>query len=410
MKLSKTLTSALFAPRKRGIEIDTRLAVLGALGLGAGAMYLLDPDRGAYRRSLVRDKGVYFFHHTLRLLGKAGRDFSHRGAGAIAELRGLFKHPQPTDDVLLQRIRAKLGRVVSHPHAVHVEVNQGCVTLRGVILKREVDDLLATIRKIEGVKEVDNRLEVHESRDNIPSLQGGVPRLGERPEILQEYWTPSLQVLMTAVGTGLAAYGLSRKDKPGAVITAVGGLTLLRAIGNRPLGHLLGLTRARRVIDIQKTITVHAPIEDVFRAWTDFEDFPRFMEHVKKVKRLGDRYYHWVISGPAGLPVSWDGEVTSWIPNQLIAWKSVPGSLIGNAGIVHFERNPDGSTRMHIQMTYRPPMGFIGHLVATLFGKNPKHILDDDMVRFKSLLEQGKTRAHGERVTREQIGLGPSTV
>jgi uncharacterized membrane protein len=71
---------------------------------------------------------------------------------------------------------------------------------------------------------------------------------------------------------------------------------------------------------------------------------------------------------------------------------------VHNAGVVRFEENQDGSTRLDIRLSYNPPAGALGHVVASLFGADPKHAMDEDLVRFQSLLEQGKTTVRGEEV------------
>jgi uncharacterized membrane protein len=91
------------------------------------------------------------------------------------------------------------------------------------------------------------------------------------------------------------------------------------------------------------------------------------------------------------------------VPNEVIAWKSVEGSPIGNAGIIRFQRNEKGGTRVDVRMTYNPPAGAIGHAVASFFGADPKHAMDDDLVRLKSLLEDGKTSAHGREIERDEL-------
>jgi uncharacterized membrane protein len=101
--------------------------------------------------------------------------------------------------------------------------------------------------------------------------------------------------------------------------------------------------------------------------------------------------------------VGWDGEIIATIPNRLVAWRSTRRSLVGNAGKVEFETEADGRARVQIQMTYEPPVGLVGHFIAELFGSDPKHVLDEDLARFKSLFENGKTRVRGEIVTREQL-------
>lgn len=95
------------------------------------------------------------------------------------------------------------------------------------------------------------------------------------------------------------------------------------------------------------------------------------------------------MSGPAGVPVEWDAEITERIPNKTIAWKTVPGATVEHAGIVRFDPNPDGTTRVEIRMSYNPPAGAIGHVVASLFGADPKSEMDADLARMKTLIETG---------------------
>src|SRR5918998_6386596 len=101
---------------------------------GAGAMYLLDPDRGARRRSLLRDQGIHVGHKLGDGLSATARDAKNRTRGAAAELRARFKHDEADDEILHERIRSAIGRVVTHPSAIDVIVSQGRVTLTGHIL------------------------------------------------------------------------------------------------------------------------------------------------------------------------------------------------------------------------------------------------------------------------------------
>jgi uncharacterized membrane protein len=141
----------------------------------------------------------------------------------------------------------------------------------------------------------------------------------------------------------------------------------------------------------------------VFEFWSDYERFPRFMSHLKEVRDLTNGRSHWVAGGPGGLSVSWDSEIVESIPNQLIKWRSVPGSFVETEGQVRFDPDPDGGARVSLRMYYKPPAGVLGHYVASLFGADPKREIDEDMVRLKSLIEVGRTRAHGMRVTQEDL-------
>ncbi len=113
--------------------------------------------------------------------------------------------------------------------------------------------------------------------------------------------------------------------------------------------------------------------------------------------------WHWSAQGPMGVTVSWDSVVTKKVPNRRISWESARGSTIGNSGTVWFEYTRQGTTRVHVQMSYLPPAGPLGHALASLFGADPLRQMDADLVRLKSLIEYGKTSARGREVTREEV-------
>src|SRR5205814_797244 len=123
-----------------------------------------------------------------------------------------------------------------------------------------------------------------------------------------------------------------------------------------------------------------------FQFWSNYENFPRFMSHVREVKETAPGRSHWVVAGPAGIPVEWEAELTEFAPNRVIAWKSVPGAAVRNVGNIHFDPNADGTTRVDIKLSYNPPAGAVGHFLADLFGADPKRLTDDDLVRMKSLI------------------------
>ena len=366
----------------------------GAIGLGAGVMYILDPDRGARRRALVRDRTVHAVHRAQSFADKGRRDLNYRARGLLAEARGLFRHEIVPDDLLVQRVRSAMGRAVSHPHAIEVSAAEGVVTLRGDILAGDVRSLLSRVSQVQGVAAIEDQLDVHTQSEPVPSLQGGYRRQNARPA----QWAPVTRLAAGTLAGAAVAWGLVRRDRAGAFAAGAGAALLVRDVANRPISRLLGIGAGRRAVDFHKTITVHAPVGDVFAFFSNIEGFPRFMSHVKEVRRTGDGRFRWVAAGPAGIPVAWDGEITELSPNKVVAWRSAPGAVVENAGIARFEANPDGSTRLDIRMSYNPPAGALGHLVASLFGADPKHAMDEDMVRFQSMLERGKTTAHGAEV------------
>jgi osmotically-inducible protein OsmY len=138
---------------------DNGALLLTGFGLGIGLMYFMDPERGRRRRAVVRDKLTHATHVSSHALGTFGRDLSHRTAGAVARARGVLHRRPVDDDVLVERVRAKLGRVVSHPHAIAVNASDGRVRLRGSVLDSELPRLMRTVAGIRGVRGVEHMLE-----------------------------------------------------------------------------------------------------------------------------------------------------------------------------------------------------------------------------------------------------------
>jgi len=208
------------------------LALMSGLGLGAVLMYVLDPNMGRRRRVLARDKLVRFWHKTGDAFCAASRDLRNRTIGKAEQLRSGLKKVEIPDQVIEERVRSKMGRVLSHPGAVTVKANQGRVTLSGPILASEVDTLLASVAKVPGVSGVENQLEAHERADDVPALQGGIKRVGERCDVLQRNWSPTTRLLMGATGGALALYSVKRRDPLGATLGTFGAGMLARACVN----------------------------------------------------------------------------------------------------------------------------------------------------------------------------------
>ena len=159
----------------------------------------------------------------------------------------------------------------------------------------------------------------------------------------------------------------------------------------------------RAEVEFEKTIALSAAVQQVWELWSNFANFPRFMAHLREVRKIDDTRSHWVAVGPAGVPVEWDAIVTDWVPQQFIGWTSVPGSPVETTGQVRFRRVGEDRSEIDVRLAYNPPGGLLGHAVAALWGTDPKSAMDDDLVRFKSLLEEGKTTASGEQVRLEEV-------
>lgn len=173
------------------------LTLLGGVGLGAGLMYLLDPDGGRRRRALARDKAV----HGLKASGKALRrtsvDVGNRTRGLVAGAGSLLRKGSADDHKLEGRVRSKLGRHVSNPSALQVQCQDGLVILSGPVLAAELDKVLAKVQKIKGVHEVESRLEINDH----DSPANGSRRLSPRAAAL------GLGGVGALAGLGLLARG-----------------------------------------------------------------------------------------------------------------------------------------------------------------------------------------------------------
>ena len=142
------------------------------LGIGTGLMYLLDPDRGKRRRALLRDKMVWASRKMAEGCQGATLDLRNRAQGVVHEIQSRFSSAPVDDAKLVERVRSKLGRMVSHPGAVQVTVKNGTVTFSGSILPRETTKLLKAVQRIPGVKLVVTYLETHRELKSQPALQG----------------------------------------------------------------------------------------------------------------------------------------------------------------------------------------------------------------------------------------------
>jgi hypothetical protein len=185
-----------------------RSTICGA-GIGAGLMFLLDPARGARRRSMVRDKVVRAAHKTRDAYAATRRDLSNRHSGAAAEVRSQLGGDRADGWTIGERVRAKLRRVTSHPRAITVRIEDGCVTLTGDALASEVDAIVSGVENVRGVRKVDNRLTLHAAANRVRSLQRGSRRRAWSTW-LREGWPPTAIAITMTGAVAVFAAGLSR--------------------------------------------------------------------------------------------------------------------------------------------------------------------------------------------------------
>jgi uncharacterized membrane protein len=144
-------------------------------------------------------------------------------------------------------------------------------------------------------------------------------------------------------------------------------------------------------VHVEKVITVNRSSEECYQFWREFDNFPRFMKHLESVEQIDDKTSRWKAKAPAGARMEWEAQITEDKPGELLAWRSLEGADIDNAGVVRFERAPGGrGTIVRVQLHYSPPGGKAGKMIAKLFGEEPAQQIDDDLRRFKWLIETGE--------------------
>jgi uncharacterized membrane protein len=210
--------------------------------------------------------------------------------------------------------------------------------------------------------------------------------------------------LASNIGGGvLVLAGMLRGGLGGMTMTLLGGALLYRGVtGHCHLYEALGATTAdegRGLSDsvpaqhggrVEEAITIDRSPEELYRYWRNFENLPRFMQHLKSVTVTGGDRSHWVVEGPLGQPVEWDAEIHNERENELIAWRSLEGSQVETAGSVHFAPAAGGhGTEVRVNLKYNPPAGQLGIAVAKLLGASPDRQVRDDLRRFKQLMETG---------------------
>ena len=147
-------------------------------------------------------------------------------------------------------------------------------------------------------------------------------------------------------------------------------------------------SRARRVI---KAVTINRTCEDLFRFWRRLENLPQFAKHLISVKETSNKESHWVAKSPAGTTAEWDAVIVKEIESAYLAWESKPGSEIDNAGSVRFNPAPGRrGSEVIVTLQYIPPIGTLGALVAKLYGEEPDIQVEEDLGRFKALMETGE--------------------
>jgi uncharacterized membrane protein len=210
----------------------------------------------------------------------------------------------------------------------------------------------------------------------------------------------------SAVGGGaLALYGVTRGSLGGIALALVGAALVQRGVrGHCSVYEAMNFSSADdglrnsenvsvpgdRGTKVEHSVTINRPALELYSFWRNFENLPNFMNHLESVKRFGGNRSHWVAKAPAGTSVEWDAEVYNEKEGEMIAWRTLEGSQVASAGSVHFESAGDNATNVRVSLKYDPPGGKLGSLVARLFGENPQQQIEEDLARFKEIMEGGR--------------------
>jgi hypothetical protein len=178
--------------------------------IGASVMYLFDPVEGRNRRSLVRDRAQRVRDDFARALTNAYRDLHSLALGTVAEARRLLTGADVPDTVLIERVRSRIGHVVSRAHSIEVASTEGRVTLSGQVPGHELQALISAVKRIPGVKALDNLLEVHELSGLQDGDFAGPQPSGDRAATAG--WSPASTLVAGALGTGLVYVALKRRS------------------------------------------------------------------------------------------------------------------------------------------------------------------------------------------------------
>jgi uncharacterized membrane protein len=205
-----------------------------------------------------------------------------------------------------------------------------------------------------------------------------------------------------SLATGLAGIYIVLSRRPGLKIGLpiamdAGYMIYRGATGHCVFYQMMEINRSlegNKGIQVQRAVTINVPRDQLYRIWRNFENLPRFMKHLQRVdvdEASGGHRSHWVAKVPFGREIAWNAEITEDRENELISWRSLPGSLVGSMGTVRFVDAPNTlGTIVHVLMQYNPPGGSFGAVIARMFGEEPGQQLRSDLRNFKMMMETGE--------------------
>lgn len=374
-------------------------ALTGAVA-AAGVMYYFDANSGRSRRIALGQRSAGAMRRSLARLQAASRDLAHRAVGLVARATAALRGGEVAPEVLVERVRARLGRVVSHPGAVHVSADeQHSVRLTGVVLAWEHEPLRRAVAGIAGVAAIRDELEVHESAAHVSALQGGARRA--RRIAATDSGSTALRLLMALAGGSLLLGGSRRRGTLGAVSAAAGGALLLRSVAPprrrtaRPRGHAL---------ETCQTLHVHAAVDSVYAALRHCDRLVELLPGLRALRHRADGATQWSVHDPHGWPLEWTAVISELQPNRQIAWRTTDDSPLAQWGMVWLEPIDARQTRLHLYVSLQPLPGRTGQALRRLLGAGPRGELTDNLGRLRRYLETAAGAVPAGGATDAQAG------
>jgi uncharacterized membrane protein len=181
-------------------------------------------------------------------------------------------------------------------------------------------------------------------------------------------------------------------ERAGPSAAVVAGAALAGAIAGAAIPFMFagrGPAGRREGAIVEESVVINRSPREIYDFWRNFENLPQFMDNIESVTKINELRSHWVIKAPAGTSVEFNSLVTEDIPGRLIAWKSEEGASVPNRGRVEFiETSSGGGTNVRTTISYDPPAGAFGRIVAKLFQREPGVQARQDLDRLKQLLER----------------------
>lgn len=214
---------------------------------------------------------------------------------------------------------------------------------------------------------------------------------------------PIERMFSTGLGLSFMLMALLRRGLVGAGLGGLGVALIHRGMtGHCALYSALKVSTAHGVrgpsasvphgqgIRVRQTVTIHKSPTELYQFWRQLENLPKFMRHIEAVTVQDEQHSRWRIHGPAETSLTWDAKLINDVPNELIAWRSLPGAQIPNAGSVRFHPALGEGTLVTVTLEYDPPAGVIGAAIARLLGVDPQVQIAEDLHRLKVMFEGGE--------------------